>query len=272
MNELLTLLNLQHWKPVATALLLPPLPFLLLAVLGARLMFRRRGLAWLLVLLATAGLWASGSSGVAQALLQVLQPPQMALSSSQLAELRRAQASGRKLAVVVLGGGAEMLAPEYGVSNLSPQSLARLRYGLWLGRQTGTPVMFSGGMGWGQPVGVPEAESAARIAEQDFRQPLKWQEGQSRDTRGNATRSLTVLAPAAVNEVLLVTDGWHMRRAMRAFEHEAQRLQPGLKLRAAPMGLSLGGDTGLLRWLPSGHGYWLMNRVLREQLGWWAGA
>lgn len=271
MNELLALADLQHWKPTLTALLLPPVPLLLLVLVGARLMFRRRGLAWLLVLLACAGLWLSATRGAAAALQHLLLAPPKALSTEQVGELRRAVTAGRRVAVVVLGGGAESLAPEYGVSNLTPTSLARLRYGLWLSRQTGAPVLFSGGTAWGAPVGVAEAAAAARIAEQDFGRPLKWQEGESRDTRQNAARSVSLLAPAGVTELLIVTDGWHMRRALRAFEQEVLRQGAPMRLQPAPMGLA-GAERGAAAWLPSGTGTLLMQRVLREWLGWWAGA
>ena len=57
MNEHFLTLGIESWKPVLTALLLPPVPFLLLILVGARLMFRRRLLAWSIILLSVVVLW-----------------------------------------------------------------------------------------------------------------------------------------------------------------------------------------------------------------------
>ena len=57
MNDIFLTLGIEAWKPVVGALLLPPLPLLLLILVGARLMFRRRLLAWLLILLGVMGLY-----------------------------------------------------------------------------------------------------------------------------------------------------------------------------------------------------------------------
>ena len=54
MNELLALLGIESWKPILTTLLLPPVPLLLLTLIGARLVLPRRGLGWFLILLSVA--------------------------------------------------------------------------------------------------------------------------------------------------------------------------------------------------------------------------
>jgi uncharacterized SAM-binding protein YcdF (DUF218 family) len=265
-NELLGLLGIQTWKPVISALLLPPVPFLLLALVGARMMFWRRGVAWLVLLLSCAGIWLSCSMAVGHWLqLHLLQPP-VALSQDQVNELRKSVTAGRKAAIVVLGGGREALAPEYGVTNLLPSSLARLHYAHWLARQTNAPLLYSGGVAWGEPVGVAEAEAAARISERDYGRPLKWQEGDSRDTRENAARSVALLKPAGVTEIVLVTHGWHMKRALRAFDAEIQRAEGGMHVTPAPMGLG-NAERGVRAWLPSAGGYRQVNQVLHEAFG-----
>ena len=48
MNALVGELGLSSWKAIASALLLPPVPFLLLALWGALLLWSRRGVGWLL--------------------------------------------------------------------------------------------------------------------------------------------------------------------------------------------------------------------------------
>jgi hypothetical protein len=104
-----------------------------------------------------------------QAAAQRPAAPATGLSSEQIAELKKSP----RTAIVVLGGGRRLLAPEYGVATLTPRSIERLRYGVWLARETGLPLAFSGGVGHGakparpkpiSPHASPNAISAARCA------------------------------------------------------------------------------------------------------------
>jgi uncharacterized SAM-binding protein YcdF (DUF218 family) len=270
LNSLLVLLNIESWKPVLTALILPPVPLLLMLLVGARLMLPRRGLGWLVILLSVSLLWLSACAGTAHLLTQFVLRPPPALTASRIAELKADVRARRPVAIVILGGGLEPFAPEYGVSNLSPDSIERLRYGLWLSRETGAPVAFSGGVGWADAgSGTPEAQIAARIAAQEFGRPIKWIEDQSRDTRENAARSVTMLREAGMDHAILVTHGWHMLRARRAFEQAAAG---ALRIEAAPVGLVVHPPTSALTWLPTGGGSVKVREVLRELLGSAAGA
>ena len=62
-------------------------------------------------------------------------PASPAISKTVLNELKRAP----KTAIVVVGGGRRAHAPEYGMSTLHPGNFDRLRYGLWLARETNLP-------------------------------------------------------------------------------------------------------------------------------------
>jgi len=199
------------WKPVLTALLLPPVPLLLLMLLGAAFVRRRPGWGWLLLWVGAAGIWLSSTTAAGRWLQrQLLQPPS-ALDQEQVRQLQAHRAPNS--AIVVLGGGRENYAPEYGRPNLSPYSMERLRYGLWLARETALPVAFSGGIGHGQIGGATEAELAAQIAAREFGQPLQWTESTSRDTRENAELSIALLRAAGVTRIVLVTHAWHMPRS-----------------------------------------------------------
>lgn len=262
MNSLLTLLGIESWKPVVAALLLPPLPFFLLLLIGARLILPRRGLGWLVILTSLAGLWLSACLGVGQFLVQFGLKPPPAYGQDAVAELKAAVKAKQPVAIVVLGGGSEMLAPEYSVSNLTPSSMERLRYAMWLSRETGAPVAFSGGLGWGQPDGQPEAQIASRIASQEFGQPIKWLEDRSRDTRQNALRTVPILKQAGITRVVLVTHDWHMPRAQKMFELAGG---DSLKVEPAPVGLARGGNPAL-DWLPTPAGFTKVHRALHELL------
>jgi len=272
-NEIFLSLGIESWKPVLSALLLPPVPLLLLTLFGARLMFWRRGLGWLLILLAVLGLWFSACSAAGEWLQKSLLSPPPPLSASQLGELRKSMLSGKgSVAIVVLGGGRESRSPEYGVASLSPQAMERLRYGVWIGRDIGAPVMFSGGLGHSAEPGAPEAEIAAEIAAREFVRPLRWTEPRARDTRENAQFSTALLKDQGIQQVVIVTHGWHMPRAMRAFKEAAQRNDAKWELVPAPMGLAQRVERPVLRWIPSSEGFLLVRAVLREKVGWWLGA
>ena len=269
MSEFFASLGIAAWKPLLTALLLPPVPFLLLIVVGARLILPRRGWGWLLVMLGVAGIWSSACLGTGEWLTRVLLQPPAALSAARIAELSAGPARGRRGAsptIVVLGGGRESQAPEYGLPSLKPATLARLRYGLWLSRRTGAPVGFTGGVGWAQAPGPSEAEIAARIAADEFRQPLAWTESASRDTRGNAAGTVALLRHAKVAEAVLVTHAWHMPRALRLFDAAADG---SIRFVAAPIGLARG-DNPAFDWLPTAEGYELVRNATREALARWA--
>lgn len=263
MNEIVMRLGLEGWKPALSTLLLPPVPLLALVLAGAFARRRRRG--W--VVAGVLALWLTSCAAVAEWAKQALLSPPPALAPTQLQALLPAQG-----AIVVLGGGRDAWAPEYGTSNLNAASLQRLRYGLWLARASGLPVAFSGGVGHANQGGEAEAQVAARIAAEEFRLPLRWTEDASRDTRENAARTVTLLAAQGVREVVLVTHDWHLPRAQRAFEQAAAAAGVPLRLTPAPIERAPRIEQPLLRWLPSTEGFRLLREVLRERIGLWMGA
>ena len=267
MNSLFIQLGFESWKPVLTALILPPVPLLVLLLFGARLMQPRRGLGWFVILTSLALLWLTACSGTARLLSQFMLHPPGAMSAGRIKELKALPRT--PITIVVLGGGMEPFAPEYGASSLQHASLERLRYGVWLSRQTGLPLAFSGGVGWGQPNVKPEARIAEQIAAAEFGQPLKWVEDSSRDTRENAAYSVALLRPAGIRHIVLVTHGWHMPRAMRAFETAAGS---DIHVEAAPMGLVQDIEVPALTWIPSLSGQNAVRVDMRELLGRLVGA
>lgn len=272
MNDLFLMLGIESWKPVFASLLLPPVPLLLLTLVGARLISWRRTWGWLLLLAATAGIWLTACCAVGEWLQSSLLSPPPALSSERIASLGRDMASRRSVAVVVLGGGRDAMAPEYGVASLTPWSLERLRYGLWLGRQTAAPVMYTGGLGHAALPGATEADIAADIATREFGRPLRWIESRSRDTRENAQYTVALLRDQKIDHLVLVTNGWHMPRSLRAFRDASTRAGVSWELVPAPMGLAVRVERPSLRWVPSFEGFMLVRAVLREKIGLWLGA
>ena len=189
------------------------------------------------------------------------------LAFERIKELKAEAPAKRPFAIVVLGGGVEALAPEYGTSNLQPVSLERLRYGLWLARQTGAPVAFSGGIGHAQQASASEAEVAARIAAQEFGRPLRWIEGESRDTRENAMPHRRASAPAGIDHSSSSPTACTCRaRCARS----ARPPGPAMQIEAAPVSLAKSSDLAVLTWLPSSAGFMQMRFAVRELIGLWA--
>ena len=262
MNSLFIQLGFESWKPVLTALILPPVPLLVLLLFGARLMQPRRGLGWFVILTSLALLWLTACSGTARLISQFILQPPGAMSAGRIKELKALPRA--PITIVILGGGMEPFAPEYDTSSLQHVSLERLRYGVWLSRQTGLPLTFSGGVGWGQPNAKPEARIAEQIAATEFGQPLTWVEDSSRDTRENAAHSVALLKPVGIRHIVLVTHGWHMPRAIRAFEMAAGN---DIHVEAAPMGLAQDIEVLALTWIPSSSGHSAVRVEMRELLG-----
>ena len=265
MNEIFFSLGIEGWKPIVGALLLPPVPMLVLVLVGARLMFRRRLLAWFLILLGVVSLWLASTGAVSGMLTRALTRPPPALTEAQILSLK----GQPKTAIVVLGGGSRPYAPEYGMSSLSPFSVERLRYGLWLSRATGLPVAMSGGVGHGGREGPSEAEIGARIAEREFQRPLRWTETASRDTRENALRTVALLKPEGIQRIVLVTHDFHMRRAVANFEQAAQGQ---IEIVAAPMDLPPSFGLTWRDWLPRASRLQDTAFALHEWIGRLAGA
>lgn len=270
------------FKPVLTTLALPPVPFLLLILIGARLILPRRGLGYLVLMAGVVGIWMSTCQGTAVWLQDRFISPPPALRGESLARLeqlgrksvRPMSGAAAPAAIVVLGGGREAVSQEYGTSDLSKFSAERLRYGIWLVRRTGLPLGFSGGVGWAQlsEKGASEADIAANVALKTYGVPIRWVEGESADTRGNAALTIAMLSEQRVPEIVLVTDAFHMPRALRDFEQAARRqadLRPGslvIKVTPAPMGFWQHEDRALFDWMPSISGSIGVRLALKECL------
>lgn len=246
---------LGEFKAIAAALLLPPASPLLLAAAG--LLWLRHRVGRLLIATGLLALWLLSCNAVAVWLAQRVLPPVSALAPSRQAQLA---ASGVQ-AIVVLGGGVQATAPEYGQAQPSASTAARLRYGIQLAKGSSLPLAFAGGVGWrnaGQAVQSEAATAQAFAAESGV--TLRWTDKQSRDTAENAARLQDLLAPAGIHHIALVSHAWHMPRSQALFE------RAGFTVLPAPMGFVLPSERPLLEWLPSAHGLTASRHILREWL------
>ncbi len=227
------------------AFLLPPLNGLLLAGLGWVLWYRSPRLA-------------RGLLGAGLGLLLLLALPVVGdamLRSLEGEPLDPAQAQQAQ-AIVVLGGGRYRAAPEYGGDTVGDVSLTRVRYAAKLQRETGLPLLVSGGKPDG--TGLSEAETMRRVLRDEFGVAVRWVEGESDNTRENALNSAAMLKREGVTRVLLVTHAWHMPRAWRAFEAAGIGVSPAPTLfHRAPL--------TPLSFLPQGYG--AARQVMHEWIG-----
>ncbi len=183
---------------------LPPTSLVLLALVGAWLSLRRRALGLLLASIGLLSLLALSTSVVAHALIRTLEPPPLATTARAGAQ-----------AIVILAGGRVHASPEWGGDTVSVSTLRRLRYGAQLARETGLPVLLTGGNP--DRATLPEARLMQVVLEREFGIKARWIEERSDTTADNARLSSAILAPLGIKKVLLVTDAFHMPRARRAF-------------------------------------------------------
>lgn len=238
------------------ALLLPPGLFLALGAMAVvssrrcpRLARGMLGVLLALMYLLSAGFVADRAAGW-------IEPP-AALSEPGIA------AWGAQ-AIVVLGAARVESAPEFGGHDtVGPDLLVRLRYAAYLHRQTGLPILVTGGPGHDNR--VPEAELMAHALWQSFGVPVAWLESRSMTTWENAVFSQALLETNGVKRVLLVTQAFHMARAVACFE------RVGLSVLAAPTGFVRHSERplGYRDFLPSADALLFNTRVLHELLGSW---
>src|SRR4051812_43645645 len=88
-NHLFVLLGIEAWKPVLTALLLPPMPFLVGILVGARLLLPRRGWGWSVIALSVLCLWLGSTTAAGYWLERTLLPEPPALKPDRVDAIRR---------------------------------------------------------------------------------------------------------------------------------------------------------------------------------------
>jgi len=165
-------------------------------------------------------------------------------------------------AIVVLAGGRHPDAPEYGGETVSPHSLERLRYGARLHRDTGLPLLVSGGRVRGDEPAA-EADLLADVLEGELGVAVRWRETESRNTCENALFSAHLLAEAGIEHALLVSHALHMPRAVWCFQRTELAVTPFPTL---PMG-DLSRHRGITVVLPQPRALWLTGQALHEYLG-----
>jgi len=190
---------------LAGTALLPPLDLILIGFLGLAVLKRQPRLGKTLIATSLALFYLLSTPIVADHLLGLLEKDIIPLPEKNLPDAD---------AIVILGGGTYRDAPEYGADTVQPLTLERLRYGAWLHRLTGKPILVTGGAPLG---GTPEGVVMRAVLVNEFKTPVKWVEARSFNTEENAVFSAAILKREGINRVYVVSHAWHLPRALGAF-------------------------------------------------------
>lgn len=235
-------------------LLLPPFGHIVLLLLAWRLRRQAPRLARAGFLLAVFSLWLLGTPVVATWLaLSLERDPAL-----QPDHLLAVQAD----AIVILAGSQSDTAPEFGEPISRPEQLARIRYGAFLHRRTGLPVLVSGGSVKGTEQ-RSLAETMAYDLVEGFGIKPRWLESRSRTTAENSLYSYRILAGENKTSIVLVTSALHMMRARWSYEQAGFRVVPAPTNSIDRRPLTLGS------FLPNAHSLSLSSRALHEWFGYW---
>jgi len=214
-------------RGILGVLALPPILLLLAAFVGASLAWRGRrvGSAVAVFCIAVTLLLATPmAAGLLLASLEGVAPAVLAFSPG---------------AIIILGAEARN-GPDG--PDVGPLTLERLRRGATLQRETGLPLLVTGG-----PPGSedpPLAAAMRAVLLKDFAVPVRWEEPASRNTGDNLRLAAAMLGQAGIGAAYLVTHGWHMSRA----QLEAERA--GLPVVPAAVARPRRPDGRLTDWLP----------------------
>jgi uncharacterized SAM-binding protein YcdF (DUF218 family) len=230
--------------------MLPPLSLLLVLALGIFLLGRRSRLAKPLILGGFCLLWIASTPYFAEGGLHLLEAQTTPLDIS----LQNPDA------IVILGGGTYFHAPEYaGQDTIGDATLVRLRYGAKLHRETGKPILVTGGKLFGNT--ISEAQQMRMSLEQDFRVPVHWTEDESDNTFENAHHSFRILQQAGIRKIYLVTHAWHMPRSAEVFR------RAGFEVVEAPTAFTTRYQTDLLTFLPQARSLYDSKIFVHEVIG-----
>lgn len=190
---------------ILSSIVLPPTSLVLLTLVGLLLLKRSREFAIALIAVSQLTLLLLSTPAIANALARTLEPAPLAAGGMKDAQ-----------AIVVLGGGRNRGAPEWGGETVNKFTLQRLRYAARLARESGLPLYVTGG----KPDGGELAEGTlmGAVLVNEFAVQVRWIDTAANTTRENALMAAQDLKPQRIERVVLVTSALHMPRSRRAFE------------------------------------------------------
>lgn len=195
---------------------IPPNLLILLAMIGVLLAWRSRRWGLWLATGAVASLYLAAMPIVAYALIRSVDAVAGAMPI-----VRSAASPG---AIVVLSAGYRHANIPGKPDTVGPITRERLAEAVLLQRRRGLPILVSGG--WVGDADNSLAGMMARSLQDEFQVPARWREDRSRTTYENALYSAEMLRRAGVPAAIVVTDPWHMARALWAFDRVGYPVVP----------------------------------------------
>jgi uncharacterized SAM-binding protein YcdF (DUF218 family) len=233
---------------IISAFLLPPLNLIVLALLGALLLRRYPSWGKRMIAASIVLLWICSMPAVGNLLLAWLEQD----ANTPISEMHRGQA------IIILAGGRNYDVAEFGGDTTDKYTLERVRLGALIQRNTGIPILITGG----KPDNDETSEAVLmQKALTEFSATTNWIEQEAMNTAQNAAFSARMLANDQVKDIILVTHGWHMPRARAAFERAGFRVLP------SGAGRHKQGSYTLLHFLPSAEGMHHTQIFMHEAVG-----
>jgi uncharacterized SAM-binding protein YcdF (DUF218 family) len=237
-----------YWlKQFVKLLVLPPAGPLVVGLAGLALARTRLKTGWALTSIGVVSLTLLSIPAVAALLVRCLdQSPPLDLEQARSAQ-----------AIVVLGGGTRVHAPEYGGPTLGPVALERARYAARVARATDLPILVSGGA---VKHARPEALMMRDVLVNEFGVPVRWVETRSRNTHENAVNSAALLKADGVRRVVLVGHAFDFPRTSEEFS------AAGIESIRAPINSPPAVPSAFSDYMPSAAGLRLSYYALYEML------
>ncbi len=237
--------------PFSFSVLMPPMIFLISAILG---------------IVASWG-WRRAGTGVALASLLLLYACSTPLVSSALLALAAAQPMPQPAelpepqAIVLVTADARWETPPSNRGEPGPLSLARMIETARLYRSHPLPVLVTGGID--PRSGRSLAGMIGAALERDFQVPVRWREERSTNTFENAAFSAPILLHEGISKAFVVAQDWDMPRVVWSFD------RGGITAVPAAAGLPSTGITDLKPddFMPNYRGFSDTFYALHELLG-----
>ncbi len=176
------------------------------------------------------------------------------------------QEADQPKAIIVLAGDTVGNQREMGLLSgpqPGPLTMGRVRAAVALERQTHLPILITGG---NTSEGANISEMMRRVMIDDYavnaeKLPSDWLDRNARDTWENADNAAAILRREGITSAYLVTDAWHMRRAMIAFRHTLLHIAP------APVAFTRPYRPNLSDFLPRANALLETSYALHEWIG-----
>jgi len=203
--------------------LMPPMFFLIATPIGAIIAFRWRRTGLAIALISSLLLYACCTQFFSERLLALVENQAPPASASELADAQ---------AIAVLSGDVYHGKPGGVPDDVGLLTLDRLRLAAALYHAHPLPLLVTGGTEGNNA--ESSAALMARTLEQDYGIKTTWLEERAGNTYENGAFSAAILKANNISRVIVVTEAWHLPRALWSFAHAGMTAIPAPAERTYP--------------------------------------